>query len=193
MIVSLSEAIANLSNLVDRACNGERIIIAKNNLSIVDRLEDRIMNVIKTVPLVLLGMLLLGQSVYAEQGIQGLWLTEEDKSTVEITLTDDGLVGHIVALKEPLDPEGKVKTDHKNPNPKRHSDSIIGLRIVWGFKAGDDNTWTGGSVYDPNNGKTYHAKMTLRDQQLYLRGSLDRWGLVGRTAQWRRPAKMEAP
>lgn len=36
MIVNLAEAKANLSKLVDRAFTGEQIVIAKNNLPLVD-------------------------------------------------------------------------------------------------------------------------------------------------------------
>ena len=36
MIVNLSEAKTNLSKLVDKACMGEEVIIAKNNLPLVN-------------------------------------------------------------------------------------------------------------------------------------------------------------
>ena len=36
MIVNVSEAKANLSKLIDRAFTGEEIIIAKNNLPLID-------------------------------------------------------------------------------------------------------------------------------------------------------------
>ena len=36
MIVNLSEAKAHLSQLVDQAYHGERIVIAKNNLPLID-------------------------------------------------------------------------------------------------------------------------------------------------------------
>ena len=36
MIVNISEAKANLSKLVALACKGEKIVIAKNNLPLVD-------------------------------------------------------------------------------------------------------------------------------------------------------------
>lgn len=36
MIVNISEAKANLSKLVDRVYHGEKVVIAKNNLPLVD-------------------------------------------------------------------------------------------------------------------------------------------------------------
>ncbi|MDZ4199846.1 MAG: DUF2147 domain-containing protein [Kiritimatiellia bacterium] len=129
----------------------------------------------------------------AESGISGAWMTGEKKATVEITRTDDGWIGRIVALKEPLTPEGEEKTDYKNPDPSRRKDPIIGLRILWGFKAKGANTWSGGFVYDAETGKTYHATLTLKNDQLLLRGSLDRWGMAGRSVTWTRPTKEKSP
>lgn len=41
MIVNLSEAKAHLSQLVDRAYHGETIVIAKNNLPLIDLVPHR--------------------------------------------------------------------------------------------------------------------------------------------------------
>ncbi len=41
MIVNISEAKANLSQLVNRAYHGEKIVIAKNNLPLVDLVVHR--------------------------------------------------------------------------------------------------------------------------------------------------------
>jgi uncharacterized protein (DUF2147 family) len=146
----------------------------------------------KMLVAILLILMMPDRPCLAVPGIQGLWLTGNDESTVEITRTEEGWIGRIVALKEPLTPEGGEKTDYQNPDPERRQDPIIGLRILWGFQE-DNHTWTGGYVYDPNNGKTYHATMRIRNRQLHLRGSLDRWGLVGRSTVWNRPLPMDAP
>ena len=36
MIVNVSQAKAQLSNLIDRVCHGEKVVIAKNNLPVAD-------------------------------------------------------------------------------------------------------------------------------------------------------------
>lgn len=41
MMVSLSEAKTHLSQLVDRAYHGERIVIAKNNMPLIDLVRHR--------------------------------------------------------------------------------------------------------------------------------------------------------
>ncbi|MHC4874584.1 MAG: type II toxin-antitoxin system Phd/YefM family antitoxin [Planctomycetota bacterium] len=36
MIINVSEAKTNLSRLIDKVCHGEKVVIAKNNLPLVD-------------------------------------------------------------------------------------------------------------------------------------------------------------
>ena len=42
MIVNISEAIANLSKLVDLVCYGEKVVIARNNLPLVDLVPHKL-------------------------------------------------------------------------------------------------------------------------------------------------------
>ena len=54
----------------------------------------------------------------------------------------------------------------------------------------DDGMLKGGSIYDPEENKTYHGKISLtKDGRLEMRGSLDRWGLLGATEYWKRSNK----
>lgn len=41
LVVNISEAKANLSRLVDMVCHGEEVVIAKNNLPLVDLVAHR--------------------------------------------------------------------------------------------------------------------------------------------------------
>ena len=49
-------------------------------------------------------------------------------------------------------------------------------------KTGDE--YSGGSIYDPGNGKTYNCSMKVEGDVLKVRGSLDKRGLIGRTMDW---------
>jgi uncharacterized protein (DUF2147 family) len=44
--------------------------------------------------------------------------------------------------------------------------------------------YTGGSIYDPGNDKTYNCSMKVEGDVLKVRGSLDKKGLLGRTMDW---------
>jgi uncharacterized protein (DUF2147 family) len=127
-------------------------------------------------------------------GVLGQWVTADGKAKVEIVKDDDVYDGRIVWLKEPLYPSddaqgmgGKPKVDRKNPDPALQTRPIIGLPLVQGFKYDGDNVWVDGTIYDPDSGKLYSCKMTLRmDGTLKVRGY---WGisLFGRTEIWTRP------
>ena len=55
-----------------------------------------------------------------------------------------------------------------------------------GFRYKGDNKWTGGTIYDPNNGKTYKGNITKIDTDtLKLRGYIG-VSLFGRNEIWTR-------
>jgi len=122
---------------------------------------------------------------------EGRWITTDNQATVEITLVDHRLVGRIVALTEPLypsdDPDaGKVKFDRENPEPARRARPILGLPVLEGLVLGDNGRWEGGTVYDPEIGRTYSCKLRVTEKgTLDIRGY---WGisLFGRTEVWTR-------
>ncbi|HVS03730.1 MAG TPA: DUF2147 domain-containing protein, partial [Thermoanaerobaculia bacterium] len=77
------------------------------------------------------------------------------------------------------------KVDLENPDPKLRERPIVGLRILVGFRYADGK-WTGGTIYDPANGKTYKAQMTLKGPDtLDVRGYVG-ITLFGRTTTWKR-------
>jgi uncharacterized protein (DUF2147 family) len=117
--------------------------------------------------------------------ILGQWYTEGDESIVEIYPCDGAYCGRIVWLAEPLTPEGEVKTDRNNPDESRRDTLIIGLEILSGLQYNGRNAWTGGRIYDPNNGNTYSCKGALKKGEFRLRGFIG-VSLVGRTTIWRR-------
>ena len=66
---------------------------------------------------------------------------------------------------------------------------LVGTVIIKDMKA-DGDKLTGGTIYDPDEDKTYHGKLSIdKSGKLEVRGSLDRWGLLGETAYWVRKNK----
>lgn len=119
----------------------------------------------------------------------GIWLTEEKNSQIEITKTSSGqFVGRIVWLNEPLDEDGKVKTDKENPNASLRNQRLLGLQILKGFTYdARKGEWSGGTIYDPDNGKTYSAFMRLDgNNTLILRGYVMGMRMLGRNSTWTR-------
>lgn len=125
--------------------------------------------------------------------ILGTWYNQEKDAQIEIVRCGANYCGKIVWLKDPNYPEGSKdgvpgtpKLDHHNPDPARVKDPVLGLQIVNDMRFDGGDRWTGGTVYDPKNGKTYKGKLTLvSSRQLDLRGYIG-ISLIGRTASWTR-------
>lgn len=132
-------------------------------------------------------------AVTANDGILGKWVTKEGKSHIVISKCAAGLCGKVVWLKEPKYPAdddkgmaGKTKIDRENPDPVLQKKPILGLQLLSGFKTRNGNVWEDGTIYDPENGKTYKSKMTLADPKtLKVRGFIG-FSWIGRTSVWTR-------
>ena len=78
------------------------------------------------------------------------------------------------------------KFDTNNPDEAKRGQPIIGLNLVNGFVYKGKGKWADGTIYDPDNGKTYSCKMTLKDANtLKVRGFIG-VSLIGRTQVWTR-------
>ena len=73
----------------------------------------------------------------------------------------------------------------KPPYPKQW-EGIVGTQIFIDMKVHGEHLK--GKVYDPESQKTYFGKVTYhaKTDELVLRGSLDKAGLLGRSQTWKR-------
>ena len=128
----------------------------------------------------------LGLPAWSE-GVIGTWATDEDKSHVEIAPCGLKFCGVIVWLKEPLDDDGKRKHDANNPDKNLRDRPIVGLPLLVNFVASTEgNVWEGGTIYNPEDGKTYSCTLTLLNSEtLKVRGFVG-LPLFGKTQIWKR-------
>jgi uncharacterized protein (DUF2147 family) len=129
--------------------------------------------------------------------IVGVWATEPEggggQAHIEIVAVAGEYSGKIVWLDEPLytaededGDEGEPKVDKNNPDPALQSRPIMGLELMSGFQYDGKGTWKKGTIYDPDNGKTYKCKVRLGDNgELMVRGYIG-ISMLGRTSQWTR-------
>ncbi len=117
------------------------------------------------------------------QDVVGKWKLEDGSAIVEVYKQGDVFNGKIVWLQNPTEADGSPAVDDKNPDSKLRSRKLIGLNMLSGLKEGDGE-YSGGSIYDPGNGKTYNCSMKVEGDVLKVRGSLDKRGLLGRTMDW---------
>lgn len=115
--------------------------------------------------LLALPLMLAAMSASAADGAAGRWKTIDDKtgkvkSIVEITQAANGaLTGKVVDI---------LHSD-KGPNPvcdgcegANKNKPVKGMTILWNLKADGANAWSGGTILDPANGKTYKSKVKLQ-------------------------------
>ena len=132
----------------------------------------------------LLIFLIVPSFIFAQEAddVLGYWLTDDGDAKIEIFKEDGEYHGKIVWLREPLDEDGKARTDTNNPDVSKRNDSVIGLRLVSGFIF-NDNQWEEGEIYDPKDGKTYSCRMRLKKGKLEVRGYVG-MPMFGRTVVW---------
>jgi uncharacterized protein (DUF2147 family) len=119
----------------------------------------------------------------------GLWKTiddekNEEKSYVKIYKATNGFYYGKVEklLKEPQDKKCEKCVGELKDKP------IVGMIILLKMKA-DGANLTDGKIMDPGNGKFYHCTIEIDSKdpdKLVVRGSLDSWGVAGRTQYWYR-------
>ena len=125
----------------------------------------------------LLLLALVFSSLFASAQIDkivGEWYTVDDetgavKALVDIYKGDNGLYyGKIIKL---------FAADANKKN--------LGLVVVKDMKE-KKGELTGGKIYDPKSGNTYHATIKYNSKKncLVLRGSIDKYGLIGRSQTW---------
>jgi uncharacterized protein (DUF2147 family) len=116
--------------------------------------------------------------------VTGLWKNED--ASFEVYEENGKLNAKIVSLREPLTPDGKQKTDIRNPDASKHSRPIIGLVFMTGFAPAGSGKWDNGTIYDPKSGNTYSCNMELEGTNtLKVRGYIG-ISLIGRTETWKR-------
>ena len=123
---------------------------------------------------------------WAQMTPVGRWHTIDDqtkelKSEVVITEKDGVLTGRIdKLLRKGADPNRRCTacTDDRKDQP------MVGLEIIRGVrKVEGKDVWEGGTILDPESGKTYNVRLTPVEggAKLEVRGSVL---FIGRTQTW---------
>ena len=119
-------------------------------------------------------LLSLAGTAWAQATPAGLWKTIDDESKQEkslVRISDSGGVfsGKVEKILDPAKQDGKCEkcTDARKDKP------VLGMTIVEGVKKNPDEAYfDGGTILDPNNGKSYKVRMTPKDggKSLEVRG-----------------------
>jgi uncharacterized protein (DUF2147 family) len=135
------------------------------------------------VPMLLLALAapMTGASDDQARLILGNWLTEPRDGIIQISMAGDGSYqGKIVGGNSPQ------RQDQHNPDPARRSQLLLGQTIFQGMKYDGEGQWSGGTIYDPDSGRTYKCRLQRLDQdRLQVRGFIG-FSLLGRSQVWTR-------
>jgi uncharacterized protein (DUF2147 family) len=149
-------------------------------------------NMKKTRPFlvaVVLLSILTGLTVKAQthkgDDILGTWLNQEATGKVALYKEHGKYFGKLVWLREPNDKvTGKPRTDIENPDAKKKTNPLIGLVNMKDFNFDGKSEWSGGTIYDPKNGKTYKCYIQFEGpNKLKIRGYVG-VSLLGRNTYW---------
>lgn len=137
------------------------------------------------VAFLFLSVSLFSQSSSPDE-IMGIWNSNLGKGHVELAKDSSGqkYCGKIIWLKAPQYPDGTDKMDKNNPDKTKRNQPLIGLMVVKNLTFVKDH-WENGTIYDPETGKTYSCKATLKGDKLELRGYIG-ISQIGRTQTWER-------
>ena len=102
-------------------------------------------------------------------GIAGVWWTPEHDGKIAISLDATGVAsGRLIAVS----PDDANSVDDKNTDSTLRMRPVLGLTILKDFALDTDGRLTGGTIYDPDSGKTYYGSLTLGpDGKLVMRAS----------------------
>ena len=126
-------------------------------------------------------LLLLAAPMARAQSPVGYWRTIDDetgdaRSIVQVYEQDGEIYGKIVKVLKVSD---KAKRNEEGQvicttcEGDRHNQPVEGMVFIKGLEK-DGDTYKGGTIFNPEDGKTYKAKMKVNDD-----GDLDVRGYVG--------------
>ena len=115
----------------------------------------------------------------------GLWKTIDDDGKTEKSYVRISEAGGVVGgkIEKVLDPKAKPDDVCDKCSDERKDKPIVGLTIIRNAKKSGDDTWEGGDITDPNNGKVYKLRLKPLDggKKLEVRGYI---GPFFRNQQW---------
>ncbi|MBY0511635.1 MAG: DUF2147 domain-containing protein [Rhodospirillaceae bacterium] len=129
-----------------------------------------------------------GATAQSSPALSGDWATRGFGSVVQFRpcASDAATVcGRIIWLWETNDGHGRPRVDRHNPDRALRSRSLVGIEIVRGLRESSPGVWSEGSLYNPDDGRTYTGKIRIKNGALELRGCA--LSVFCQTQVWRRP------
>ena len=135
-----------------------------------------------------LALLALCGAAFAQATPVGVWKSIDDKTKTErsqVRISESGgvLTGRIEKLLA-ADANADAKCDKCEDD--RKDKPVVGMEIIRGVKKSEaQNTWEGGTILDPAEGKVYKVRLQTSEggKKLEVRGFVG-MPMLGRTQTW---------
>lgn len=115
-----------------------------------------------------------------KNAIDGVWQTKSG-GYVQIYPQNGHWSGTVVGSRD-----GVARYDKNNSDPDLKGRRLLGVTLIRDLRFDGGNEWEDGQIYDPDNGKTYSAEVTLTaPDTLNVRGYIG-ISLIGRSQEWHR-------
>ncbi|WP_423228893.1 DUF2147 domain-containing protein [Sphingomonas jatrophae] len=98
----------------------------------------------------------------------GRWKTGNRNGVVQIDRCGNSVCGRLVTSDGIR--TNPALTDANNSDASLRNRPLKGVSLLSGFKAEGGGVWNGGKIYNPEDGKTYTAKLTPSGDTLKVRG-----------------------
>ncbi len=121
---------------------------------------------------------LAGAAIAAPDTPTGIWMTAERDSKIRIASCGKALCATVLWAKA-------ATADENNPNPSLRSRSVVGIDLSRDMKPDGKGGWAG-SIYNPENGKTYAATMQRTSERELEVGGCVMGGLLCGSETWQR-------
>lgn len=107
------------------------------------------------------------------------WRTQSGAGTIRIETCGAKTCGRILTGTPKA---GETGLDFRNPNAALRSRSLIGTNILSNFTRQANDSYKGGTIYNPEDGRTYRSEFKLKaDGRLEVKGCL---GPICQTQIW---------
>lgn len=135
----------------------------------------------------LISILFIAETSADNDELIGIWKPSNGKSLLKVEKIGNKYYGRVVWLEVPNNEDGTPRTDVNNPDESLRTTPLKGYRVLKDLEYDSkEKVWTGGTIYDPNNGSTYNCTIEQKDDStIEVRGYIGA-AVFGRTDVWKR-------
>jgi uncharacterized protein (DUF2147 family) len=109
-----------------------------------------------------------GTAVSAMRPADAAWFIDGTGAAIEIFECSGLLCGRIIWLEKARDTAGRLARDDKNPDALFRQRPLCGLTVIQGLQPAGLDHWDSGSLYNPDDGKTYRISGELRSADVFV-------------------------